>query len=110
MGRSVPVHRVAMPRRSLSTRRSTSRIEGPMQGIWFWCLFGFGIGSVMIYRAQPFNRILGRKGAMTNPGPAITAQGSELVARHTSLRYLGALELHLILISSASDCSGRGRH
>jgi hypothetical protein len=26
-----------------------------MQGIWFWCLFGFGIGSVMIYRAQPFN-------------------------------------------------------
>jgi hypothetical protein len=30
-------------------------LEGPMQGIWFWCLFGFGIGSVMIYRAQPFN-------------------------------------------------------
>jgi hypothetical protein len=23
-----------------------------MQGIWFWCLFGFGIGSVMVYRAQ----------------------------------------------------------
>jgi len=29
-------------------------LEGPMQGVWFWCLFGFGIGSVMIYRAQPF--------------------------------------------------------
>jgi O-Antigen ligase len=29
-------------------------LEGPMQGIWFWCLFGFGLGSVMIYRAQPF--------------------------------------------------------
>jgi hypothetical protein len=28
-------------------------LEGPMQGIWFWCLFGFGVGSVMIYRAQP---------------------------------------------------------
>lgn len=27
-------------------------LEGPMQGVWFWCLFGFGIGSVMIYRAQ----------------------------------------------------------
>ena len=27
-------------------------LEGPMQGIWFWCLFGFGLGSVMIYRAQ----------------------------------------------------------
>jgi hypothetical protein len=30
-------------------------LEGPMQGIWFWCLFGFGVGSVMIYRAQLFN-------------------------------------------------------
>lgn len=27
-------------------------IEGPMQGIWFWCLFGFGIGSVMVYRTR----------------------------------------------------------
>jgi O-Antigen ligase len=26
-------------------------LEGPMQGIWFWCLFGFGIGSEMVYRA-----------------------------------------------------------
>jgi hypothetical protein len=32
-------------------------LEGPMQGIWFWCLFGFGIGSVMIYRAQLFQRM-----------------------------------------------------
>jgi hypothetical protein len=28
-------------------------IEGPMQGIWFWCLIGLGIGSVMIHRGQP---------------------------------------------------------
>jgi hypothetical protein len=35
-------------------------LEGPMQGIWFWCLFGFGLGSVMIYRAQPFDG-LGRQ-------------------------------------------------
>jgi hypothetical protein len=27
-------------------------LEGPMQGIWFWCLVGFGIGSVMVYRCQ----------------------------------------------------------
>ena len=27
-------------------------LEGPMQGIWFWCLFGFGIGTVMVYRAR----------------------------------------------------------
>ena len=27
-------------------------LEGPMQGIWFWCLFGFGTGSVMVYRAH----------------------------------------------------------
>lgn len=25
-------------------------LEGPMQGIWFWCLIGLGIGAVMIYR------------------------------------------------------------
>jgi hypothetical protein len=28
-------------------------LEGPMQGVWFWCLIGFGIGSVMVYRCQP---------------------------------------------------------
>lgn len=30
-------------------------LEGPMQGIWFWCLFGFGVGAVMVYRAQQFD-------------------------------------------------------
>jgi peptidoglycan/LPS O-acetylase OafA/YrhL len=28
-------------------------LEAPMQGVWFWCLIGFGIGSVMVYRCQP---------------------------------------------------------
>jgi hypothetical protein len=27
-------------------------LEAPMQGIWFWSLFGVGIGAVMIYRAS----------------------------------------------------------
>jgi hypothetical protein len=27
-------------------------LEGPMLGIWSWCLVGFGIGSVMVYRCQ----------------------------------------------------------
>jgi hypothetical protein len=27
-------------------------LEGPMQGIWFWCLIGFGTGAAMIYRAR----------------------------------------------------------
>jgi O-antigen ligase len=27
-------------------------LERPMLGIWFWSLFGFGLGSVMIYRYQ----------------------------------------------------------
>jgi len=27
-------------------------IEGPMLGIWFWCLAGFGIGTIMIFRAD----------------------------------------------------------
>lgn len=26
-------------------------LEGPMIGIWFWCVFGFGIAATMIYRA-----------------------------------------------------------
>ena len=26
-------------------------LEGPMSGIWFWCLFGVGVGATMIYRA-----------------------------------------------------------
>jgi len=30
-------------------------LEGPMQGIWFWCLVGFGTGAVMIYRCQPYD-------------------------------------------------------
>ncbi|MGA2494107.1 MAG: O-antigen ligase family protein [Roseiarcus sp.] len=25
-------------------------LEAPMQGIWFWCLIGFGAGATMIYR------------------------------------------------------------
>jgi O-antigen ligase len=27
-------------------------LEGPMLGVWFWCLIGFGIGSAMVYRCQ----------------------------------------------------------
>ena len=27
-------------------------LEGPMLGLWFWCLFGMGISSVMIYRVR----------------------------------------------------------
>jgi hypothetical protein len=38
-------------------------LEGPMQGIWFWSLFGLGIGSVMVYRAQHNEtiRIIGQR-------------------------------------------------
>jgi len=27
-------------------------LEGPVQGIWFWCLIGFGMGAAMVYRCQ----------------------------------------------------------
>ncbi|TXN36563.1 O-antigen ligase family protein [Methylobacterium sp. WL30] len=30
-------------------------LEGPMLGIWFWCLFGLGIAASMIYR-MPYER------------------------------------------------------
>nr|WP_275296043.1 O-antigen ligase family protein [Pseudoroseomonas ludipueritiae] len=26
-------------------------LEGPMLGIWFWCLFGLGVGASLVYRA-----------------------------------------------------------
>jgi hypothetical protein len=32
-------------------------LEGPMLGIWFWCLFGLGVASVMIYRWDKKNGI-----------------------------------------------------
>jgi hypothetical protein len=32
-------------------------LEGPMQGIWFWCLIGFGIGTTMIYPYMQDNRL-----------------------------------------------------
>jgi hypothetical protein len=38
-------------------------LEGPMAGIWFWCVFGVGTGASMIYRAElariglPHNRL-----------------------------------------------------
>lgn len=31
-------------------------LEGPMQGIWFWCLFGLGAGMVMVHRAHALPR------------------------------------------------------
>jgi len=47
-------------------------LEGPMQGLWFWCLFGFGIASVMIYRAQPVTNV---------PSDARLAGGGELILK-----------------------------
>lgn len=35
-------------------------LEGPMQGVWFWCLIGFGIGSVMIFRYTHRQPVAGR--------------------------------------------------
>ena len=32
-------------------------LEAPMQGVWFWCLFGFGIGTTMIYRYMQGSRL-----------------------------------------------------
>jgi hypothetical protein len=28
-------------------------LEGPVGGIWFWCVYGFGIGAVWVYRNCP---------------------------------------------------------
>ncbi len=34
-------------------------LEGPMLGIWLWCVIGFGIGASMIYRSARVRRIPG---------------------------------------------------
>jgi hypothetical protein len=39
-------------------------LEGPMMGVWFWSLVGFGIGSVMVYRHH----------LATEPHPFLAAQ------------------------------------
>lgn len=39
-------------------------LEGPMQGIWFWCLFGLGAGMVMIHRAQTDRTAPGPRGTL----------------------------------------------
>jgi O-antigen ligase len=28
-------------------------LEGPMGGIWFWCLFGFGLGAMWVFDRHP---------------------------------------------------------
>jgi hypothetical protein len=37
-------------------------LEGPMQGVWFWCVIGLGIGSVMVYRAKHHEQSSGVQG------------------------------------------------
>jgi hypothetical protein len=36
-------------------------IEGPMGGIWLWCLYGAGIGCMWVYKRHP--------DLLTPPGP-----------------------------------------
>jgi hypothetical protein len=43
-------------------------LEGPMQGIWFWCSIGFGIGTTMIYRFLQDRRLW--TGELVRPLPA----------------------------------------
>jgi hypothetical protein len=28
-------------------------LEGPMGGIWFWCVFGLGAGALWVYERHP---------------------------------------------------------
>jgi hypothetical protein len=45
-------------------------LEGPMLGIMFWCLIGFGIASAMIYKAS----LTGAGGALTSRAPPFAMQ------------------------------------
>jgi hypothetical protein len=49
-------------------------LEGPMLGIWFWCLFGLGIASTMIYRAASQCERDDRASIHVSPKPAFKHQ------------------------------------
>jgi hypothetical protein len=55
-------------------------LEGPMLGIWFWCLFGFGIASTMIYHAATNSKPPGS----TEPTALATHSALFLTARGPS--------------------------
>ena len=57
-----------------------------MQGIWFWCLFGFGIGSVMVYRAKPLTELPTELGAR-----AVNEKESNHVVAKGGDRHVGCL-------------------
>jgi hypothetical protein len=48
-------------------------LEGPMAGIWFWSLFGVGIGATMIYRAS-----------LADLGGRVASSGSREYVKQTS--------------------------
>jgi hypothetical protein len=43
-------------------------LEGPMLGIWFWTLFGLGLGSSLVYWSMYPSRSLIRRSAKLQPG------------------------------------------
>ncbi len=61
-------------------------LEGPMMGIWFWCLFGTGIGAAALYRHERSPRPVfqPRPGASATPAPA--AANARDHDQHWSLR------------------------
>ena len=65
-------------------------LEGPMAGIWFWCIFGIGSGASMIYRAE-----LVRSGSQHYPlaTPSLAVATTYLNALQLAPRsYLQAVE------------------
>ena len=52
-------------------------LEGPMGGIWFWCVYGIGIAAVQIYKTCP--DVFDRDPGWSNPqGPPPPGTGSRL--------------------------------
>jgi parallel beta-helix repeat protein len=83
-------------------------LEGPMLGIWFWSLIGFGTGSVMTYRAahraQDFHpKRRGRRTGGNEPiGSSASIGGSLAVASVLALT-LAILSLAAVSPATAAD-------
>jgi Right handed beta helix region/O-Antigen ligase len=77
-------------------------LEGPMLGIWFWCLIGFGLGSVMSYRAQTFMPTRPDSGTRRNQ-PIGSSLSSSFTVATVAILALGILSFVALPPAKAAD-------
>lgn len=59
-------------------------LEGPMLGIWFWVLIGFGLGAAQIYRTQRAVFATGSRSPLARPRRVLLAASAPTTSRSAS--------------------------